>query len=991
MKTSNQITKVKKFLSKSNLLSALSLASAISCGFLPVSVQAEKVLLSENTWFPQVRSQVGGTCTVWAGVYAHYGATVAKAYGWDAAGPDDSTKMAVYNIWQPWSNEGAFSRNHMSHLAEFGCATWNVCPTKSAVNQKGVDSALLQKNVAFEARELGHIQGSQENLDRLKSLLRQHIPISFVGAGPSDDSKVTELKDNPNSSDDDAYVGELVKTKGIKGTNHMMCFTGFNDDLWTDFNNNDQIDEGELGAIQFVNSWGMSWGNDGFMWVPYKFFLNSTACWPTAVTAETSYAPIWYIHPNPEATTPKPPRLVAHIEVASVDAGAIGFKLGTSASSEQTPQQIKDFTIHRDEHGMTSWYQNPRNEWMSVFGKNMSTVRLKIPFDLADMVDSIDLSTTSFYAIVEDLVPGDSVPVELLSFAIEDTTTGLFLKNPTSFSTDTADPMVSSITQEMVSSVTGRVTDASSGLPIANAKVYSSASSFTRTDSDGYFSFQTTSSATIFATAENYYGTAPLALDVTEDISGLEIQMHAGTTPVDSDGDGFIEINTVADLKWLGNSSLFTPSASEFVKLQGNYELTADIDMSGVSDFDPIGDGSTAFTGSFAGNGHTISNLTIDLPTESCVALFANGIGASISDLALNNCSVSGNSYVAGILAKATSSTLTNCSVSGTVTSSKVAGAGGSYVGGIGSYFNSVNLENCSSATTINSASEYAGGLVAWQRNGVVTGCLTTGDVRFSGTNAGGLYGFARSVTFSDCYSTGNVSGTGDHTGAFVGYFNDSEATNCYATGMNTCIGSNAAGFIGYMRGGGHLSYCYSTATAEDAHFISYVRDAATIQNCAWYTGGSAAYGIDTTLPGGSVVDSNIEFADLHLMKISSNYTNWDFGPKTEGNSGYYWNINSSANNGLPVYKYHAESNQDKVTCQVNEDGSIQLGFNVEAGRTYCLEYSANMVNWSACGTTIPVSPTATQITVTDDGVHTDPHPSAAAQRFYRLVEITEP
>ncbi len=980
---------MKKSLSKSNLLSVLSLVSAISCGFLPVTVQAEKVLLSENTWFPQVRSQVGGTCTVWAGVYNQYGAIVANAYGWDAAGPDDSTKMAVYNIWQPWSNEGVFSRNHMRHLAEFGCATWDVCPTKSAVNQKGVDSALLQKHVAFEARELGHIQGSQENLDRLKSLLRQQITISFVGAGPSDDSKVILLKDNPNSSDDDAYVGELVKSQGIKGTSHMMCFTGFNDDLWTDFNNNDQIDEGELGAIQFVNSWGMSWGNDGFMWVPYKFFLNSTACWPTAVTAETSYAPIWYIHPNPEATTPKPPRLVAHIEVASVDAGAIGFKLGTSSSSEQTPQQTKDFTIHRDEHGMTSWYQNPRNEWMSVFGKNMNTVRLKIPFDLADMVDSIDISTTSFYAIVEDLVPGDSVPVELLSFAIEDTTTGLFLKNPTSFSTDTADPMVSSITQEMVSSVTGRVTDASSGLPIANAKVYSSASSFTRTDSDGNFSFQTTSSATIFATAENYYGTAPLGLDITEDISGLEIQMHAGTTPVDSDGDGFIEINTVADLKWLGNSSLFTPSVSEFVKLQGNYELTADIDMLGVSDFDPIGDGSTAFTGSFAGNGYTISNLTIDLPTESCVALFAHANGASISDLTLGNCAISANSIVAGILAKVTSSStttftsLSNCSVSGSITS-----VGGGSVGGIGAQYTRANLENCSSAAAVNSASWNAGGLVGWQDIGTVTGSFATGDVSFSGSQAGGFYGYAKSVQFTDCYSAGTLSGSGDHTGGFVGYFNDSHASNCYATGVNAVTGSNAAGFVGYIRGTGNFSYCYSTVTAEDAAFVGFVKTGpATIQNCAWYTGGPGAGSNSIGL--GDV--SNIAFADLDLMKISGNYTGWDFGPKTEGNGGYYWSIDPSVNNGYPVYQFHLERLEDKVALEINTDGSIKLSFEVEAGRSYCVEYSSDMVNWSACGTTIPVSQTATQITVTDDGEHTDPHPSAAAQRFYRLVEITEP
>ncbi len=47
--------------------------------------------------------------------------------------------------------------------------------------------------------------------------------------------------------------------------------------------------------------------------------------------------------------------------------------------------------------------------------------------------------------------------------------------------------------------------------------------------------------------------------------------------------------------------------------LSGHYILTSDIDMTGLN-FSPIGNNSTPFSGIFDGNGHTISNLTINRP-----------------------------------------------------------------------------------------------------------------------------------------------------------------------------------------------------------------------------------------------------------------------------------------------------------------------------------------------------------------------------------------
>lgn len=71
--------------------------------------------------------------------------------------------------------------------------------------------------------------------------------------------------------------------------------------------------------------------------------------------------------------------------------------------------------------------------------------------------------------------------------------------------------------------------------------------------------------------------------------------------------------------------------------------------------------------------------------------------------------------------------------------------------------------------------------------------------------------------------------------------------------------------------------------------------------------------------------------------------------------------------------------------------GEVELTFAIEAGKSYLIEYSADMVNWDAWAISTPVSEFDREISIIDDGLYTDPHPSAAPMRFYRLVEIVVP
>ena len=102
----------------------------------------------------------------------------------------------------------------------------------------------------------------------------------------------------------------------------------------------------------------------------------------------------------------------------------------------------------------------------------------------------------------------------------------------------------------------------------------------------------------------------------------------------------YMLVNTVSDLQNIKNN------------LAGVYALGSDIDASataswnGGAGFTPVG-GSTAFTGTFDGQGQTISNLTINRPSGQWVGLFGyNGASATVSNLGLLNVSVTGNTAI---------------------------------------------------------------------------------------------------------------------------------------------------------------------------------------------------------------------------------------------------------------------------------------------------------------------------------------------------------
>lgn len=214
--------------------------------------------------------------------------------------------------------------------------------------------------------------------------------------------------------------------------------------------------------------------------------------------------------------------------------------------------------------------------------------------------------------------------------------------------------------------------------------------------------------------------------------------------------------------------------------LDGYYVLGADINMSGVS-HTPIGNAiDGAFTGSFDGKGHTISNLVMNLGETKFVGLFGY-LEGTVKDVKLKSVSIIGGRYVGGIAGNAGyGSSVTGCSVlSGSISSPGAQIS--TNVGGITGLCEG-HLSGCSNAAAISAnyrytnATGFAGGIIGYSASDglQISGCTNSATVYATTAYgpqsvSGGIIGYAEyPVIVNACSNTGAVS-TGSDGGDYYG------------------------------------------------------------------------------------------------------------------------------------------------------------------------------------------------------------------------------
>ncbi len=433
-------------------------------------------------------------------------------------------------------------------------------------------------------------------------------------------------------------------------------------------------------------------------------------------------------------------------------------------------------------------------------------------------------------------------------------------------------------------------------------------------------------------------------------------------------------IATLDNLLWVSTHS---SSWSSYFLQTSDIDATETQYWNAGEGFNPIGNDSNPFQGTYNGNNHTIDGININRPVTYYVSLFGNTYGADIENLGVTNVNINGYEFVGGLVGWANNYTIIqNSYATGLVSGidsytgglvgrtndfsiiensyATVTVQGHNYVGGLlGSNSVSSSVSNSYAEGIVVADNDYVGGLVGYNQ-GIISNSYAAGNIEGYST-VGGLVGKnGISSIISNSYATGSVSG-GDYTGGFVGqtYYSDisnsyatgsvsgsystggfvgnnyySDISNSYATGSVSGSANCTGGFVGLNNNIGNISNSYATGSVSGSDYTGgFIGDnyGGTISYCIWNIGTSGQ-----NVGSGSGMANIIELLGKTTpqMQIMSTYTNigWDFVGETVNGIEDIWDISSTINDGFAYISalensfFNADFEADNLSVNLGEE-----------------------------------------------------------------------
>ena len=232
------------------------------------------------------------------------------------------------------------------------------------------------------------------------------------------------------------------------------------------------------------------------------------------------------------------------------------------------------------------------------------------------------------------------------------------------------------------------------------------------------------------------------------------------------------QITNAAQLAWFRNwvNGTYTPDEDETATSHADAcaKLTADIDMApvcsgSVGSWIPISSQSknVNWSGTFDGDGHTISNLYVNT-TATHFGMFGKTGNCTIKNITFSGVRIYGGEAYTGIVAFLNGSATNVTVADGTITGKNHVG---SICGGLGST-GTVTL--CINHAQVIATSNHAGGIVGAQEGGCISRCDNRGNVTAAACVGGIVGSVSAAGSISDVISTGNVTETGNS--GFAGF-----------------------------------------------------------------------------------------------------------------------------------------------------------------------------------------------------------------------------
>ena len=361
------------------------------------------------------------------------------------------------------------------------------------------------------------------------------------------------------------------------------------------------------------------------------------------------------------------------------------------------------------------------------------------------------------------------------------------------------------------------------------------------------------------------------------------------------------QISNRAELYWFAGLVNGTLPDGGGENLSANAILTANIivntgvldanknlvSKSDLTEWEPIGARWSSYTGTFDGQGYTISGLYFNDPFASYVGLFGCiGANGKISNVGVldsyfqfsalgggvcgvnygtvrdckNTGSVRGISTIGGVCGlNEKGGIIENSFNEGTVSGT---GDNARQVGGVSGY-NNGTIKSCYNTASV-SGKESVGGVCGFNSAGTTTNCFNKGTVSGQ-TFVGGVCGNGCGVTTTNCFNGGIVSGQ-SHVGGVCGYdYNyDGTLTNCYYLSDTAKGGINGKDVSGKAEGksieqfkSGEVAYLLNGSTSEG--------------ELAWYQKlGTDAYPVLTATKGNTVYNGSFRYCDNTTASYSN-------------------------------------------------------------------------------------------------------------------------